>query len=62
MKSFEGIESIYQSIDDAIKEEMEKMYLEQNLSIEDYNIIYQDKMIKQIANRYGLEYYMEAWK
>lgn len=62
INTLEKLKEIYRDIDESFKQEMENLFISQGLSVEDYNIIYQDKIVRKISDKYGLDYSLEEWK
>lgn len=62
LSTFQKIQKEYNRIDASLKEIMEKEFVQSDMTIEDYNIIYQNRIIEKLSEEFGLDYSMEAWK
>lgn len=55
------LEKVYANIDVSLKDEMEQLFTKNSMSVSDYSIMYQDRIIREMSQKYGLEYKMEVW-
>lgn len=60
--SMEGIQEQYDKIVEELRDEMERWgYNNQNtITVEDYQICYQNKVIEEFARKFSIKYYVEA--
>lgn len=61
LDTLKKIKEEYNRIDMSLREMMEKEFVEKNMTVEDYNIVYQNKIIEQLSQEFGLDYGMEVW-
>lgn len=59
LTTIEDIEKVYRKIQEELEPEMWEAYAEGKILDEDYNIIYQNKILEVMSERYGLDYTIE---
>ncbi len=62
LDSLQKVKEEYQRIEESLKEVMEKEFREKNMTPEEYNIVYQNKIMERLSEKFGLDYGMEAWE